>query len=52
MTNNIPDDAWDSIYSFLQGVGGLHTKDEEKTRGFVEGVWYILRTVCQWRSSV
>ncbi|MBX2901884.1 MAG: IS5 family transposase [Cyclobacteriaceae bacterium] len=49
MTNNIPEDAWDSIYSFLQSVGGLHTKDEEKTRGFVEGVWYIVRTGCQWR---
>lgn len=49
MTNNIPNDAWDSIYSFLQRVGGLHTKDEDKIRCFVEGVWYILRTGCQWR---
>lgn len=49
MTNNIPEDAWDSIYFFLQRVGGLHVKDEEKTRCFVEGVWYVLRTGCQWR---
>lgn len=49
MSNNIPDKAWDSIYSFLQCVSGLHTKDEEKTRCFVEGVWYVLRTGCQWR---
>ena len=26
MNNNIQDDAWDSIYSFLQSVGGLHRK--------------------------
>ena len=49
MTNNISDYAWDSIYFFLQHVSGLHVKDEERTRCFVEGVWYVLRTGCQWR---
>lgn len=48
MMNNIPESAWDSICSFLQVVRGLHTKDEEKTIFFVEGVWYVLRTGCQW----
>lgn len=49
MYNNISERVWDTIYSFLQGVKGLHIKNNEKTRCFVEGVWYVLRTGCQWR---
>ncbi|QLZ68165.1 hypothetical protein FOLKNPGA_00943 [Legionella sp. PC1000] len=46
MYNNISERVWDTIYSFLQGVKGLHIKNNEKTRCFVEGVWYVLRTGC------
>jgi transposase len=49
MYNNISERIWNTIYSFLQKVKGLHIKDKEDTRFFVEGVWYVLRTGCQWR---
>lgn len=49
MSNNISERVWDTIYSFLKGVKGLPVKDENKTRCFLEGVWYVLRTGCQWR---
>lgn len=49
MYNNISERIWNTIYSFLQKVKGLHIKDKENTRCFIEGVWYVLRTGCQWR---
>lgn len=49
MDHNIPEKIWDKIYSFLQGVKSLHIRDEKRTRQFMEGVWYVLRTGCQWR---
>ena len=49
MFNNISERVWGTIYSFLKGAKWLHTKDENNTRCFVEGVWYVLRTGCQWR---
>ena len=49
MDNNISEKIWDKIYSFLHDVKGLHVKDEKRTRRFMEGVWYVLRTGCQWR---
>jgi transposase len=49
MHNNIPKQVWDTIYSFLRKVKGLHIKNENETRCFLEGVWYVLRTGCQWR---
>lgn len=49
MYNNITERAWETIYSFLQKAKGLHIKDKQETRCFVEGVWYVLRTGCQWR---
>lgn len=49
MYNNISERVWETIYSFLQGMKGLHIKNKDKTRCFVEGVWYVLRTGCQWR---
>lgn len=49
MHNNISERVWDTVYSFLQKAKGLHIKNEKQTRCFVEGVWYVLRTGCQWR---
>lgn len=49
MKNNIPEQVWDTIYVFLQRTKGLHIKDKKRTRCFLEGVWYIMRTGCQWR---
>lgn len=49
MDHNISEKIWDKIYLFLQSVKSLHVKDEDKTRRFMEGVWFVLRTGCQWR---
>ena len=49
MHNNISERVWGTMYSFLRGVKGLHVKNENNTRRFLEGVWYVLRTGCQWR---
>ena len=31
MHNNIPEQVWDTIYSFLRKAKGLHIKNENKT---------------------
>lgn len=49
MKNNIPEQVWDTNYGFLKETKGLHVKNEKKMRCFLEGVWYVLRTGCQWR---
>lgn len=49
MNNNISKELWDKIYSYLRCLKGLHVKDEPRVRRFMEGVWYVLRTGCQWR---
>ena len=49
MRNNIKDYKWKEIYKFLRKEKGLHTSKEEKVRIFIEAIWYINRTGCQWR---
>lgn len=49
MNNNISEKVWNQIYAFLQGVKGIHRHEEDQLRRFIEGVWYVLRTGCQWR---
>lgn len=49
MDYNIAEPVWVQILSFLRTKKGLHTKDEQKLRKFIEAVWYTLRTGCQWR---
>ena len=39
---------WQRIYECLPAVGGIHVKDEQRTRRFIEGVYFVLRTGCQW----
>lgn len=41
--------AWEQILLFLIETKGIHTKNENSLRRFVEGVWYVLRGGCQWR---
>lgn len=41
--------AWGKVLSFLRNIKGLHTSNEMKLRQFIEAVWYIARTGCQWR---
>lgn len=40
---------WKQIFSFLKSVKGIHSKSEEKLRIFVEAVWYMAKSGCQWR---
>ena len=40
--------SWKVILSYLKTVKGLHNKNEEKLRVFVEAVWYAVRTGVQW----
>ncbi len=40
---------WSSILLFLKSQKGIHTNDEVKLRLFIEAVFYVLRTGCQWR---
>ncbi len=41
--------AWEEIFAYLIKVKGIHTGQENVLRRFIEGVWYILRSGCQWR---
>jgi len=45
----IKEEAWEHILCFLRTIKGLHTKNEERARLFVEGVFFILRSGSQWR---
>lgn len=40
--------VWEKIYNFLKTEKGIH-KNEGKLRMFIEAIWYITRTGCQWR---
>ena len=41
--------TWEQILLFLRSVPGIHTRDEDALRLFVEAVWYMARSGCQWR---
>ena len=45
----IKSDDWEKIYSFLQSQRSIRVGNEEKTRTFAEGVYFIMRTGAQWR---
>ena len=49
MNYHIKEISWSSILSFLKSQKGIHTNDENKLRLFIEAVFYVLRTGCQWR---
>ncbi|WP_119343868.1 IS5 family transposase, partial [Facilibium subflavum] len=49
MHYHINGNAWEKIYEFLMTVKRIHCKNTESLRLFVEGVYYVLRTGCQWR---
>lgn len=46
---NIPEEHWNLIYKFFLTQDRLRVFDEQKLRVFVEAVFYLLRTGCQWR---
>ena len=40
---------WEQIISILRTRKDIKTKNENKLRRFNEGIWYIVRSGCQWR---
>ena len=40
---------WEKIYSYLKKEKRVRVGNEEKTRVFLEGVYFIMRTGAQWR---
>ena len=45
----IKDKDWSKIYSVLKGIRQIRVGNQEKTRRFLEGVYFIMRTGAQWR---
>ncbi len=45
----IKEREWKEIFKILSNIKGLHTKNENHIRQFIEAVWYISRSGCQWR---
>lgn len=48
-TQRIGESQWGRLYEYLRSFPRIHTSNEEKTRCFVEGVFWILRSGAQWR---
>jgi len=46
---HISDDVFQKIYAFLVTLKGIHTKNKEKIRVFLEAIYYLCRTGCQVR---
>ncbi len=49
MVYYIQETKWKQIFEFLKGIKGIHSKNEKRLRIFMEAVWYIVRSGCQWR---
>lgn len=49
MDYHIKEREWKDILSILRTRKDIRTKNEYKLRIFIEAVWYIARTGCQWR---
>jgi transposase len=45
----INNEKWQRIYSALKAVGRIRVSNEDSTRTFIEGVYFIMRTGAQWR---
>jgi transposase len=45
----IKEEAWSKVFEYLKKIKGLHIKDEGQIRRFMEAVWYMARSGCQWR---
>lgn len=48
MMYHINEHIWKQIYNFLCMCKGIH-KSEMSLRRFIEGIWYMARSGCQWR---
>ena len=45
----ISEAIWQWVYKNLSDCKCIHTSNERRLRLFVEAIWYILKTGCQWR---
>ncbi|MBD0391463.1 transposase [Wolbachia endosymbiont of Pentalonia nigronervosa] len=45
----IQETKWKQIFANLKSVKGIHSKDEDRLRKFMEAIWYIVRSGCQWQ---
>ena len=45
----IKDTEFTKMLNVLQQIKGIHTKNIDRLREFLEGVYYVLRSGCQWR---
>ena len=48
-TRRLNDFQWSKIYEYLEGYPRIHTNNEDKSRRFVEAVFWIVRSGDQWR---
>lgn len=48
-TQHIGSSQWSKLYEYLKPFSRIHTNNEEKTRRFVEAVFWMLRSGAQWR---
>ena len=47
--NYITKEAWSKIYNFLKSKKNINIKDEKRTKLFVNGVFWLVKTGAQWR---
>ncbi|MFP3036467.1 MAG: transposase [Wolbachia sp.] len=45
----IKEGIWKQILEFIKSIKGMHSKDEKRLRVFIEAIWHIARSGCQWR---
>lgn len=49
MKYHINSRSWEQILLFLEREKDIHTSKEPPLRQFIEAVWYVARSGCQWR---
>lgn len=47
-TYNLSEEVWSKLFCALRGFEGIYVKKAEKTRRFVEAVFWVMRTGIQW----
>jgi transposase len=45
----IKEREWEAIFKELKTIKGIHTSNISGLRRFLEGVWFLVRSGCQWR---
>jgi len=49
MQYHIKEQEWEQIYCSLKSIRAIHIYNEHKLRLFVEAIYYMVRSGCQWR---